>query len=180
MAQFTNTSAAAVVWALTHLMKNPRSMEKGQEEIRSLIGTKGFVDEDDTPKLPHLKAIVKETMRLQPIAPLLVPRETTAECIIDRYEIAAKTLVYVNAWTIGRDPEAWNNPEEFDPDRFVGSCIDLKGQHYELIPFGAGRRICPGMLMRIATVDLSLANLLYKFNWEMPMVIKGEDMDLDW
>lgn len=173
----TDSSAAAVVWAMTYLMKNPRVMKKAQKEIRSLIGNdKGFVDEDDVQKLTYLKAIVKETMRLQPVGPLLVPRETIENCIVDGYEIAAKTTVYVNAWAIGRDPEVWKNPEEFDPDRFIESPIDFKGQHYELIPFGSCRRICPGMLMGVATLELSLANLLYKFNWE---VIKKEDLCTD-
>ncbi|KAL9436520.1 hypothetical protein AB3S75_022549 [Citrus x aurantiifolia] len=176
----TDTSAATVVWAMTYLMKNPRAMKKVQLEIRSLIGcNKGFVNEDDVQKLHYLKAVVKETMRLQPTVPLLIPRETIQKCVIDGYEIPAKTLVFVNAWAIGRDPEAWENPEEFYPERFVDSCIDFKGQHFELIPFGAGRRICPGLNMGIATVDLALANLLYKFDWEMPPGMKSQDLDFD-
>ncbi|KAJ0024120.1 hypothetical protein Pint_09098 [Pistacia integerrima] len=175
----SDTSAVTVVWAMTYLMKNPGAMKKGQEEIRSIIGNKGFVDEDDCQNLPYLRAIVKETTRLQPTLPLLVPRETTEKCIIEGYEIPAKTLVYVNAWAMGRDPEIWKNPEEFNPDRFIGSCIDLKGQHYELIPFGAGRRVCPGIFMGLATVELSLANLLYKFNWALPEGMNKEDLDFD-
>ncbi|KAH9784294.1 cytochrome P450 83B1 [Citrus sinensis] len=176
----TDTRAATVVWAMTYLMKNPRAMKKVQQEIRSLIGgNKGFVNEDDVQELHYLKAVVKETMRLQPTVPLLVPRETIEKCVIDGYEIPAKTLVFVNAWAIGRDPEAWENPEEFYPERFVDSFIDFKGQHFELIPFGAGRRICPGLNMGIATVDLALANLLYKFDWEMPPGMKSQDLDFD-
>ncbi|KAJ0024124.1 hypothetical protein Pint_09092 [Pistacia integerrima] len=175
----TDTSAATVVWAMTYLMKNPRIMKKVQEEIRSVVGNKGFVDEDDVQDLPYLKAVVKETMRLQPTAPFLVPRETIDKCIIEGYEIPPKTLVLVNAWAIGRDPEAWENPEEFHPERFIGSSIDFKGHHFGLIPFGAGRRICPGLYMGIATVDLALANLLYKFDWEMVAAMKKEDLDFD-
>ncbi|KAL9431604.1 hypothetical protein AB3S75_026739 [Citrus x aurantiifolia] len=118
-------------------------------------------------------------MRLQPPAPLLVPRETTEKCIIDGYEIPAKTLVYVNAWAIGRDPEAWENPEEFNPERFIDRSVDFIGQNFEFIPFGAGRRICPGMHLGIASVDLALANLLYKFDWEMPPGMKKQDLDFD-
>jgi cytochrome P450 len=161
------------------LMKNPEAMRKAQEEVRKVIGDKGFVYEDDVQQLPYLKAVVKETMRLQPTAPLLLPRETTTECNIGGYEIPAKTLVYVNAWAIGRDTEVWENPYVFIPDRFLGSSIDLKGQDFELIPFGAGRRICPGIYMGIATVELSLSNLLYKFDWEMPGGMKREDIDVD-
>ncbi|KAL5780637.1 hypothetical protein ACOSQ2_011374 [Xanthoceras sorbifolium] len=170
----TDTSAASVIWAMTYLMKYPREMIKVQEEVRNLIGGKGFVDEDDVQKLPYLKAIIKETMRLQPVAPLLLPRETTEKCILDGYEIPSKTLVFVNTWAIGRDPEVWDNPE-----RFIDSSIDMKGQHFELIPFGAGRRICPGLHMGIATVELALANLLYKFDWEMPVGLKKEALDFD-
>ncbi|KAF2324667.1 hypothetical protein GH714_016134 [Hevea brasiliensis] len=138
----TETSAATVVWAMTLLMKNSIAMKKAQEEVRKLIGMKGFVEEEDTEQLPYLKAVIKETMR----APLLIPRESCENCILGGYDIPAKTVVYVNTWAIGRDPDIWENPEEFDPERFINSSIDLKGQDFELIPFGAGRRICPGML----------------------------------
>ncbi|GAV74926.1 p450 domain-containing protein, partial [Cephalotus follicularis] len=175
----TNTNAATIIWFMTFLMKNPIAMKKAQEEVRNLIGTKGFVNEDDIQSLHYLKASVKETMRLQPPGPLLVPRETTQKCNIGGYEIAAKTLVYVNAWAIGRDPEAWDNTEEFNPDRFIGNSIDLKGNHFELIPFGAGRRICPGLSMGILNVELALANLLYKFDWKMPAGMKKADLDFD-
>ncbi|XP_002278300.1 6,7,8-trihydroxycoumarin synthase [Vitis vinifera] len=175
----TDTSAATLVWAMTMLMKNPRTMTKAQEELRNLIGKKGFVDEDDLQKLPYLKAIVKETMRLHPASPLLVPRETLEKCVIDGYEIPPKTLVYVNAWAIGRDPESWENPEEFMPERFLGTSIDFKGQDYQLIPFGGGRRICPGLNLGAAMVELTLANLLYSFDWEMPAGMNKEDIDID-
>ncbi|KAJ9674865.1 hypothetical protein PVL29_024042 [Vitis rotundifolia] len=175
----TDTSAATVVWAMTELMKNPIVMKKAQEELRNLIGKKGFVDEDDLQKLSYLKALVKETMRLYPAAPLLVPRETLEKCVIDGYEIAPKTLVFVNAWAIGRDPEFWENPEEFMPERFLGSSIDFKGQDYQLIPFGGGRRICPGLLLGAVMVELTLANLLYSFDWEMPAGMNKEDLDTD-
>ncbi|XP_052306555.1 cytochrome P450 83B1 isoform X2 [Populus trichocarpa] len=173
----TDTSAVTMNWAMTFLMKNPKAMRKAQEEVRNLFGNKGFVHEDDVQQLPYLKAVVKETMRLQPTAPLLIPRETTKECCVGGYEIPAKTLVYVSAWAVGRDPEAWENPYEFNPDRFLGSSIDLKGNDFELIPFGAGRRICPGIFIALATVELSLANLLHKFDWEMPSGVEDIDMD---
>ncbi|GAV74958.1 p450 domain-containing protein [Cephalotus follicularis] len=175
----TNTSAATIIWVMTFLMKNPIAMKKAQEEVRNLTGTKGFVNEDDIPSLHYLKAIVKETLRLQPALPSLLPRETTQKCNIGGYEVPAKTLVYVNAWAIGRDPEAWDNTEEFNPDRFIGNSIDLKGKDFELTPFGAGRRICPGISMGILNVELALANLLYKFDWKMPAGMKKEDLDFD-
>ncbi|CAN1127219.1 Cytochrome P450 83B1 [Linum perenne] len=177
----TDTSAATVVWSMTYLMKNPTIMRKVQEEIRGVIGEKkGFVDEEGIQHLPYMKAVVKEVMRLQPAAPLLVPRQSSEECNIGGYEIPAKTIVHVNAWAIGRDVEAWGeNPEVFKPERFIGSSIDLKGADFELIPFGAGRRKCPASNMGLVTVELSLANLLYAFDWEMPQGMKREDLDMD-
>ncbi|CAN1819146.1 Cytochrome P450 83B1 [Linum perenne] len=169
----TDTSAAAVVWAMTYLMKNPLTMEKAQKEVRNAI-------EEDIQQLSYLKAVVKETMRLQPAVPFLIPRESTQSCNLGGYVIPAKTVVYINTWAIGRDPEAWGeNPEEFKPERFLGKSTDVKGLDFELIPFGAGRRICPGIHMGLSTVELSLANLLYAFDWEMPTGVKSEDLDMD-
>ncbi|CAI0399187.1 unnamed protein product [Linum tenue] len=176
----TDTSAATVVWAMTYLMKNPIALRKAQEEVREAIEKKGFVKEEDIERLPYLSAVVKETMRLQPPAPLLLPRESSQDCELGGYKIPAKTTVYVNAWAIGRDPEAWGeNPEEFKPERFVEKSIDMKGSDFALIPFGAGRRRCPGINLGLVTVELSLANLLYAFNWEMPVGTKSEDLDME-
>ncbi|XVF63738.1 hypothetical protein PTKIN_Ptkin09bG0110400 [Pterospermum kingtungense] len=175
----TDTSAATVIWIMTYLIKNSRCLKKTQEEVRNLIGKKDFVNEDDIQGLTYLKAVIKETFRLQPVAPLLIPRETMRKCNIGGYEIPSKTLVFVNSWAIGRDPEAWENPEEFYPERFIGSSIDYKGLDFELIPFGAGRRGCPGIHMGVATVELALANLLYKFHWELPTGMNKEDIDFD-
>ncbi|GFY86215.1 cytochrome P450, family 71, subfamily B, polypeptide 28 [Actinidia rufa] len=175
----TDTGAASIIWAMTALMKNPTMLKKVQEEVRTLVGKKGKVDEDDIHSLPYLKAMIKETLRLYPPAPLLVPHKTTQRCVIDGYEIEPQTVVYINAWAIARDPESWENPEEFLPERFLGSDIDFRGQNFELIPFGAGRRGCPGMNLGVATVELALANLLYSFDWELPDGMKKEGVDTD-
>ncbi|KAI3684963.1 hypothetical protein L6452_34193 [Arctium lappa] len=164
----TETSASAVVWAMTLLIKNPKSLKKAQQEVRKVIGNKGKVHEDDLQNLNYLKAVIKETLRLYPVAPLLVPRESRDRCILDGYEIPKGTLVYVNAWAIGRDPNCWENPEVFEPERFMGSSIDYKGMDFGLIPFGSGRRGCPGMLLGATTVELTLSNLVYAFDWGLP------------
>ncbi|KAK7349661.1 hypothetical protein VNO77_07203 [Canavalia gladiata] len=175
----TDTTAATTVWAMTALIQNPRVMKKVQEEIRNLGGNKDFLNEDDIQKFPYFKAVIKETLRLHLPAPLLVQRETNEKCVLDGYEIPAKTIVYVNAWAIHRDPEAWKDPNEFLPERFLDSNIDFRGQDFELIPFGAGRRICPGMSMAITSLDVILANLLNSFDWELPPGFKKEDIDAE-
>ncbi|XP_045792381.1 cytochrome P450 71A1-like [Trifolium pratense] len=164
----TDTSAATVVWAMTALMNNPRVMNKVQMEIKNLYEDKDFINEDDIEKLPYLKLVVKETLRLFPPSPLLLPRETIENCYIDGYEIKPKTLVHVNAWAIARDPDNWEDPEDFYPERFFTSSIDFKGKNFELIPFGSGRRMCPAMNMGVVTVELILANLVHSFDWKLP------------
>lgn len=175
----TETTAGTINWIMTCLIKNPRVMKKAQEEVRKLIGKKERIDEEDLQniELPYLKAVIKEGLRLHPLLPLLIARETLERSVIDGYEIEPKTIVYVNVWAIGRDPAVWEDPEEFLPDRFLDTPIDFKGQDFELIPFGAGRRICPGMHMGVTTMELILSNLLYSFEWELPAGINKEDVD---
>lgn len=175
----TDTSAAMVVWAMTELIKNPTVMKKVQEEIRNSAGNKGYVTVEDLTKLEYLKAVIKETLRFRPAAPVLLVRETLKKCTIEGYDILPKTLVFVNIWTIGRDPEFWIDPDIFKPERFLGSSIDFKGQDFEFLPFGAGRKMCPGMLLGVANFELALANLLYSFEWELPAGMKMEDIDTD-
>ncbi|XP_028768972.1 cytochrome P450 71A1-like [Neltuma alba] len=176
----TDTSAATVVWAMTALMKNPRVMKKVQDEIRKLYGEiKDFIRIDDIERLPYFKAVVKETLRLFTPVPLLVPRESMQRCNVEGYEIEPKTLVLVNAWAIGRDPETWEDPEKFYPERFFNCSINFKGQDFELIPFGAGRRICPGIQMGVINAELALANLLHSFDWELPAGIEEQDIDTE-
>nr|XP_004249946.1 cytochrome P450 83B1 [Solanum lycopersicum] len=175
----SDTSSSVIIWAMTILIKNPKAMKKVQEEIRNLIGNKGIVNEDDIQNMHYLKAVIKETLRLFPPAPLLIPRESMKISTLEGYEFQPRTIVYVNAWAIARDPEIWENPEEFMPERFLNSNIDFKGQDYELIPFGAGRRGCPGLALGVASVELALSNLLYAFDWELPYGLKKEDIDIN-
>ncbi|TMW81588.1 hypothetical protein EJD97_008802 [Solanum chilense] len=175
----TDTSAITVIWAMTALMKNPKAMKKVQEEVRKTIGKKGIVNEDDTQNMSYLKAVIKETFRLYPPAPILVARETMQNSILEGYNIPPKTTIRVNYWAIARDPEYWKNSEEFIPERFLNNNIDFKGQDYEFIPFGAGRRGCPGLALGVATVELILSNLLYAFDWELPFGMNMEDIDTE-
>lgn len=179
----TDTGAVTMVWAMSELMANPRVMKKVQAEVRSCVGSKPKVDRDDLAKLKYLKMVVKETFRMHPAAPLLIPHRTRQHCQINAngctYDIFPQTTILVNAFAIGRDPNSWKNPDEFYPERFEDSDIDFKGQHFELLPFGAGRRICPAIAMAVSTVEFTLANLLYCFDWEMPMGMKTQDMDME-
>ncbi|XP_041013642.1 cytochrome P450 71B9-like [Juglans microcarpa x Juglans regia] len=175
----SNTAAITTVWAMAELARNPRVMKKAQDEVRNLVGNKGKIAESDTPHLPYLKMIMKETLRLHPPAAMLLPRETMAPFKISGYDICPKSLLQVNNWAIARDPEYWKNPEEFNPERFDDSSIDYKGQNFEFLPFGSGRRGCPGMHMGTTTVELALANLLYCFDWKLPSGMKEEDINME-
>ncbi|XP_058093148.1 cytochrome P450 71A1-like, partial [Magnolia sinica] len=174
----TDTSSVTLEWAMAELTKNPHVMEKAQAEVRRVVGRKAKVEEDDIAQMDYLKSIIKETLRLHPPLPLLVPHESTRSTTLQGYHITAKTRVLINAWAIGRDPKSWENADEFLPERFSNNPIHFKGQDFQLIPFGAGRRICPGMSFGILTVELALANLLYWFDWDLPGGAKKDDIDM--
>lgn len=174
-----DTSAVTVTWAMTEMARNPGVMSKAQDEVRKCIGNKGSITESDMDQLQYLKLVIKETLRLHPPGPLLLPRQTISHCNVLGYDINPKTLLQVNVWAIGRDSKYWNKPEEFFPERFVDNSVDFKGQNFEFLPFGGGRRICPGIQMGTLTVELALANLLYHFNWKLPNGMKEGDLNME-
>jgi cytochrome P450 len=171
-------SSSTITWAIAELVRDPRVMKKAQEEVREIFKMKGIVGENCINELKYLKSVVKETLRLHPPGALLIPRECGQACEIDGYHIPMKSKVIVNAWAIGRDPKYWTEPERFYPERFIGSSIDYKGSNFEYIPFGAGRRICPGSTFGLINVEMALALMLYHFDWRLPDGIKGEDLDM--
>lgn len=176
----TDTSSATLVWIMTELIKNPSTMRKAQEEVREFAKVKGkVVQEINLSKMVYLKLVVQEALRLHPPAPLLIPRETTETCIIGGYRVPAKTRVFINAKSIATDPNYWENPNEFMPERFLNRDADFEGQSFELVPFGAGRRGCPGTNFAIMLVELALANLLYWFDWELPEGMGVENIDME-
>ena len=153
-------------------------MKKLQNEVRGIIGNKTDITEDDLVKMHYLKAVIKETLRFHPPVPLLVPRQSIQDAKTQGYDIAAGTQVIINAWAIGRDPASWDEPDEFQPERFLTSSLDFRGHDFQLIPFGAGRRGCPGIAFSIAMIELVLANLVHNFDWTLPGGAKGEDLDM--
>ena len=172
------TSSTTIDWAVAELIRNPTVMKKAQDEVREVFSKKGSVDETGLSEMYYLKSVVKETMRLHPPLPFLLPRESREKCEINGYEIPAKTRVIVNAWAIGRDPSYWIEPDSVISERFLDSSIDFKGINFEYIPFGAGRRICPGMSFGVINVELPLALLLYHFDWKLPNGMKNEALDM--
>lgn len=174
----TDTTFITLDWVMTELIINPKVMEKAQAEVREVVGERRVVSENDLPNLHYMKAIIKEIFRLHPPVPVLLPRESMEDVTIDGYDIPAKSRLFVNVWAIGRSNELWENPEKFEPERFMDSTIDFKGQDFELVPFGAGRRSCPAIAFGTASVELALAQLLHSFDWELPPGIETKDLDL--
>jgi cytochrome P450 len=164
----TDTSTTTLEWSFSELMRHPIIMKKTQEEVRCVLGHKLQVEESDINQMHYLKRVVKETLRLHPPGPLSVPRETISNVKLKGYDIPAKTMVYVNTWAIQRDPKIWESPEVFMPDRFQHNQVDFKGQDFQFIPFGFGRRGCPGYNFGIAIVEYVLLSLLYWFDWKLP------------
>ncbi|PRQ44545.1 putative 3,9-dihydroxypterocarpan 6A-monooxygenase [Rosa chinensis] len=169
----TDTSAITTEWALAELINHPDVMNKARQEIDTIVGNNRLVKESDIANLPYLQAIVKETLRLHPTGPLIV-RESTEPCSIGGYEIPAKTRLFVNVWAVNRDPNHWEKPLEFEPERFTRnegdgkSQLDVRGQHFHLLPFGSGRRGCPGTSLALQVVQTMLAAMIQCFEWKVP------------
>ncbi|XP_051182435.1 geraniol 8-hydroxylase [Lolium perenne] len=173
-----DTSSATVEWAMAELLQNPSAMAKAREELAQVIGTKSEIDESDIGHLKYLQAIVKEVFRLHPPAPFLLPRQAVATTEVGGYTVPKGTRVLVNVWAIGRDSKLWTEPEKFMPDRFLGKETDYRGRDFELLPFGSGRRICPGMPLAVRMVHLLLASLLHQFEWRLPREVEGNGVDM--
>ncbi|KAL5545523.1 hypothetical protein UlMin_005210 [Ulmus minor] len=168
----TDTSAITTEWALAEVINNPNIMNKAREELDSVIGKTRLVQESDITNLPYLQAIVKETLRLHPPGPIIM-RESYEKCTVNGYNIPEHTKLFVNVWAIGRDPNHWENPLEFKPERFLAeegsgkSRLDVRGQQFHFLPFGSGRRGCPGTSLALQIVQTSLAAMIQCFEWKI-------------
>ncbi|KAL4273876.1 hypothetical protein GQ457_13G011450 [Hibiscus cannabinus] len=170
----TDTSSAAMQWAMGELMNKPKAFKKLRDEINSVVGPNRLVKESDIPNLPYLRAVIRETLRLHPSAPLII-RECGEECNVNGFMVKAKTRVLVNVYAVMRDPESWANPNEFDPERFLGGSgekigehqMEFKGQNFRFLPFGSGRRGCPGASLAMLVMHAAVGSLVQCFDWEV-------------
>ncbi|KAL8058763.1 hypothetical protein ABFX02_03G042400 [Erythranthe guttata] len=174
-----DTSADTVEWAMTELLKNPEIMSKAKDELRNVIGENKQVEESDISKLPYLRALIKETFRFHPVGPFLIPHKANANVEMNGYVVPKDAQILVNIWAMGRDPSIWSNADMFEPERFLDNKIDYKGHDFEFIPFGSGRRICPGMPLAHIMVHLMMASLIHNFEWKLDPGTKPEDLDLN-
>ncbi|KQK13613.2 hypothetical protein BRADI_1g11330v3 [Brachypodium distachyon] len=175
-----DTTTTTLQWAMSELMANPRVMQKSQLETRRIFTRHDKVHDTTLNGLQYLKAAIKETLQLHPPATLL-PRQRLQACKIQGYDVPTVVVVVINIWAISRDPKYWDEPEKFMPERFEGdngNVADFKGADFEFTPFGVGRRICPGIGFAYANVEIALANLLYHFDWELPVGVAPQEIDM--
>ncbi|KAL5706571.1 hypothetical protein ACHQM5_024721 [Ranunculus cassubicifolius] len=174
----TETVASAIEWAMAELMKSPEDLWKVQEELRDVVGLDRKVHESDLEKLTYFKCVIKETLRLHPPIPLLL-HETSEDTAVAGYYVPAKTRVVINVWAIGRDETAWVDADTFKPARFLNKgAADFKGNNFEFLPFGSGRRSCPGMQLGLYALEMAVVHLLHCFSWELPDGMKPSELDM--
>jgi cytochrome P450 len=172
----TDTSSNTVEFVMAEMMKKPEVMRKTQQELEAVVGKDNIVEESHIHKLPYLHAVMKETLRLHPALPLLVPHCPSDTCTVGGYTTPKGSRVFVNVWAIHRDPSIWENPLNFDPERFSDDKWDYSGSDFSYFPFGSGRRICAGIAMAERMVMFSVATLVHSFDWKLP---HGAKLDLE-
>lgn len=163
------------------MLRNPTIMGKLKAELDARIGKDRRVRETDLSDLPYLQAVTKETFRLHPVGPLLIPHVSTHDCEVGGYHIPTGTRLYVNVYAIGRNPKVWDRPLEFDPERFMtglNAGVDVKGKHFHLLPFGTGRRGCPALPLGLLIVQWTLATLVHALDLSLPQSMEPKDVDM--
>ncbi|KAI3820729.1 hypothetical protein L1987_08277 [Smallanthus sonchifolius] len=170
----TETTATTVEWAMACIISDHKVMKKVQEELDEIVGLNNMVEESHLPKLKYLDATIKETLRLYPIIPFLIPRSPSKACTVGGYTIPKGCTIILNVWSIHRDSRYWDNPMKFNPERFLADKWDYKGNNLVYFPFGSGRRMCAGLPLAEKMLMLILASLLHSFDWSLP---KGEEPD---
>jgi len=176
----SETSSALAEWVMSELMRHPREMAKAQAEVREAFhNVIPRHHESHMDRLHYTRMVIMETLRLHPILPLLVPHLCRKTCDIGGYEVNKGSMVVINAWAMARNPKYWDNPEEFRPTRFENTTCDYKGSEFHYLPFGSGRRMCPGLSFGVAVLELIVARLLYYFDWSLPGKMLPEELDMD-
>ncbi|KAK9053944.1 hypothetical protein SSX86_025019 [Deinandra increscens subsp. villosa] len=173
LAAGSETSAGTMEWAMSLLVNHPLVLKKAQDEIDRVIGNARLVDEPDIAKLPYLRCIINETLRLYPAGPLLVPRESSEDCVVGGYKIPGGTILIVNQWAIHHDPKVWDDPERFNPERFDG--LEGNRDGFKFMPFGSGRRSCPGEGLAVRMLWMTLGSIIQCFDWER---VSGDMVDM--
>ncbi|XP_047941656.1 premnaspirodiene oxygenase-like [Salvia hispanica] len=173
----TDTSAGTIDWTMTELLRHPQVMAKAQAEVRQALKGNSTQQSDIVHNLKYLKLVIKETMRLHPAFPM-VSRASKEEQMINGYTIPAGEWVVVNIWGMHRDPRYWKDPEMFKPERFEDQSLDFVDGECHFLPFGAGKRMCPGITFGLANVEFTLAQLLYNFDWGLPEGVRSVDLDM--
>ncbi|KAK9129060.1 hypothetical protein Syun_017857 [Stephania yunnanensis] len=173
-----DTTAISVEWAMAEVIRNPRTQEKAQEELDRVVGLDRVMTENDFSNLPYLQCVAKEALRMHPPTPMMLPHKANANVKIGGYDIPKGSIVHVNVWAVARDPEVWKEPLEFRPERFMEEDVDMKGHDFRLLPFGAGRRVCPGAQLGINLVTSMLGHLLHHFRWTPQEGIKPSEIDM--
>ena len=176
----TDTVAVLMEWVLARLVLHPDVQARVHGELDRVVGRDRAVTESDSASLVYLHAVIKEVLRLHPPGPLLSwARLATSDVRVDGHLVPAGTTAMVNMWAITHDPDVWAEPAEFRPERFVGSGVDVRGQDLELLPFGSGRRMCPGYTLGLKMVQVTLANLLHAFAWRLPDGVAAEELSME-
>ncbi|XP_004492664.1 cytochrome P450 76T24-like [Cicer arietinum] len=174
-----DSTSNTIEWIMAELLNNPDKLTKVRKELFETIGKNETIEESDITKLPFLQAVVKETFRLHPPAPLFLPHKCDEFVNIFGFNVPKNAQVLVNVWAIGRDPTIWKNPNMFMPERFLECDINYKGNNFELIPFGAGKRICPGLPLAHRSVHLIVASILYNFELKLADGLMPEHMNME-
>ncbi|KAM0003323.1 putative geraniol 8-hydroxylase [Helianthus debilis subsp. tardiflorus] len=175
----TDTASTTLEWAMAELIHNPDKLATTRSEIIKLMENKEkIIQESDISQLPYLQAVIKETLRLHPPVPFLIPHQAIHDIEIQGFMVPKNAQILCNLWAMGRDQKVWSHPDTFMPERFLEVNVDYRGQDFELIPFGAGRRMCPGLNTAHRMLHIMLGSLIQKFDWKLEGNKRAQDMDM--